>query len=326
MSSPFRILYFDDRAEPGARASAFLAEQARSVGVTVAASVDAVLRELAAGGIGLLLVAPHLRPASDVIAATTRAGLTLPTLLLGAEVSEDATLAFLLGAFPAGTHPESEEHFRALMDNSIQGIALVQSNRFKYINRAWTIITGYGPEQTLGRPMTELNARVHPDDLAGILERQQRFARGEPVDEVTEIRLLRPNGEVRWVLTASKEFSLGGEPGRLGMLVDVTERRAAEARVRQLNRTYAVLSEINQLMVRDRQIQSILQGACRVAVAAGGFRAACIALRDQKQGQLELTAHAGAAPDTLQIIERNLPRRRLCLHHGRRRGSAARGL
>jgi len=143
---------------------------------------------------------------------------------------------------------------------------------------------------------------VHPEDRARIRERQERFNRGEPVDEIAEIRLLRPNGDVCWVLTASKEFSLAGEPARLGMLVDVTARMQAEERVRQLNRTYAVLSEINQLMVRDRQVESILSGACRVAVAAGGFGAACIALVDSSKG-LSLAAHAGASQDTLQIIQ-----------------------
>jgi PAS domain S-box-containing protein len=273
------------------------------VTLNVAATSQAVRAELQRGGTELLLVAPHLRPATQALEAATSTVCRVPTLLLAAEVAEDAALAALLGLGKAGTHQESEASLRALMDNSIQGIALVQGEHFKFVNRAWCVITGYGPEQTLGHPMAELYARVHPEDRERMHERKRRFERGEPVEEVSEIRLLRPNGEERWVLTASKDFSLGGEPGRLGMLVDVTDRKAAEARVVQLNRTYAVLSEINQLMVRDRQVPSILQGACRIAVAAGGFRAACIALVNQKSGQLELTANAGAADDTLQIIE-----------------------
>jgi PAS domain S-box-containing protein len=197
-----------------------------------------------------------------------------------------------------------EETFRALMDQSILGMALVQGERVRYVNRAWCAITGYSAEEMLSQPMGKLASMVHEDDLSIAAERQARLRRGEPVDETVELRLVRPNGEARWVLAASRAFSLGGQPARLGMLFDVTACKQAQERVRQLNRTYAVLSEIHQLMVRDRQVESILSGACRVAVAAGGFRAACVALVDSESGQLKLAAHTGASADTLAIIER----------------------
>src|SRR5690606_29802073 len=42
-----------------------------------------------------------------------------------------------------------------------------------------------------------------------------------------------------------------------------TERKRAENHVRQLNRVYLVLSDINQMIVREKDPQAILDGTCR---------------------------------------------------------------
>ena len=90
----------------------------------------------------------------------------------------------------------------------------------------------------------------------------------------------------------------------LAVVRDVTERRRTEGRIRQLNRVYAVLSGINELIVRERNIQKMFEGACRIAVEKGGVRLAWIGrLKDPGQ-PVELAAHAGASPDTLAALQR----------------------
>lgn len=63
-----------------------------------------------------------------------------------------------------------------------------------------------------------------------------------------------------------------------GTAQDVTARREIEAaqsvaneQIRRLNRTYAVLGDISQLVVRERIPTAITAGACRIAVETGGF-------------------------------------------------------
>ena len=45
----------------------------------------------------------------------------------------------------------------------------------------------------------------------------------------------------------------------LAMIRDITERKQAEFRIRRLNRVYAVLSDINQTMVREKDPQTMLE-------------------------------------------------------------------
>ena len=92
----------------------------------------------------------------------------------------------------------------------------------------------------------------------------------------------------------------------LALTRDITARQQAEEQIARLNRTYAVLSDINQLIVREHDPQTLLTGACRIAVEKGRLLLAWIGLVDAASGRLALAAHAGAAPDTLTLLEHYL--------------------
>ena len=67
---------------------------------------------------------------------------------------------------------------------------------------------------------------------------------------------------------------------------------AQQKRVERLNRTLAMLSAINALIVRAYDRQALLEEACRIAVEKGGFRLAAIGLADAAR-RLTLAARAG---------------------------------
>jgi len=56
------------------------------------------------------------------------------------------------------------------------------------------------------------------------------------------------------------------------------DRRKAEDHVRQLNRVYAVLSQINETIVREKDSQALLETACRIAVEKGRFLMAWVGM------------------------------------------------
>jgi PAS domain S-box-containing protein len=75
---------------------------------------------------------------------------------------------------------------------------------------------------------------------------------------------------------------------------DIAERIQAETRLRTLNRMYGVLSNVNQAIVRIRELQALFDLVCRIAVQIGGFRLAWIGILDAA-GQLQVTARAGGS-------------------------------
>jgi signal transduction histidine kinase/GAF domain-containing protein len=84
------------------------------------------------------------------------------------------------------------------------------------------------------------------------------------------------------------------------------DRRHAEQHVRQLNRVYAVLSDINETIVREKDSQAMLEAACRIAVDKGKFRMAWIGIADSEAHALRPIASSGEVGDYLDHVQLNL--------------------
>jgi PAS domain S-box-containing protein len=152
-------------------------------------------------------------------------------------------------------------------------------------------------------------ATLHPDDRALVDRAYKESVRNRTPFDI-EHRLLLPGGRVKFIHERCRTvYAEDGRPLRsLGTAQDITDRRHKEQRIRQLNRTYSVLSDINQLIVRAREPRSIFEGACRIAVEKGGFRMAWIGMLDAAAKALTPMASAGVIDgylDTMSIDPRN---------------------
>ena len=145
---------------------------------------------------------------------------------------------------------------------------------------------------------------IHPDDLRnGVHHRFEQAVRSGARDYLAEYRVVWPGNRVRTLFSQGTiRRKAGGDVVEVvGTVQDVTERARADQRIRKLNRVYAMLSAINETIVRERDSQTILSAACRIAVETGGFRMASIGLLDAGK-RLHLRANWGADDDTLAIV------------------------
>jgi PAS domain S-box-containing protein len=84
------------------------------------------------------------------------------------------------------------------------------------------------------------------------------------------------------------------------------QRRQAETHVQHLNRVYAVLSGINETIVREKDSQALLEAACRIAVDNGQFLMAWIGMIDPDTQLLQPVASSGAVDGYIDQIKLNL--------------------
>jgi two-component system, cell cycle sensor histidine kinase and response regulator CckA len=146
-------------------------------------------------------------------------------------------------------------------------------------------------------------AAMHPDDLRnGVHHQLEDAVRSGALEYRAEYRVVWPGNRIR---TLFSQGTIRRKPGGevvevVGTVQDVTERTRAEQRIRKLNRVYAMLSAINETIVRERRPETILQAACRIAVETGGFLMATIGLIED--GRLSVRAHWGADDATLDIV------------------------
>ncbi len=190
----------------------------------------------------------------------------------------------------------SEVRYRALFECAPDGIVIADSQSH-YIDANPSIcrMLGYTRDELIGLHASDIVAPTEIPHIAPALDlikarsdyhRQWKFRRKDgSFVEAEVMAIVMPDGNL------------------LGMIRDITDRKVAEARIQHLNRVYAVLSDINEAIVRERDRQAMLETACRIAVAKGGFLMAWIGLIDAETGQLQITAHAGAAPGALEVVK-----------------------
>jgi len=147
---------------------------------------------------------------------------------------------------------------------------------------------------------------THPDDRGtrGVTEFTRALQSGAR-DYRADYRVVWPDGRVRVMHSRGTihRDAAGRVLEAVGTVQDVTERRLAEARIRQLNRVYAMLGGISEALVREKEPDTALAAACRITVNTAGFRMAWIGLLDDS-GRLQIRAHAGADSGVLSVLER----------------------
>ncbi len=142
-----------------------------------------------------------------------------------------------------GDLKNSEQRLRALIAN-IPGAsyrcALDEHGTMEFISSEIETISGYPASDFISNRVRSFTSIIHPDDLKKALntvyatvERETPFA--------IEYRIIRAEGEIRWVLEKGQGvFDEGGKLQCLdGVILDITDRKRAEE---ELEKTQAIFS------------------------------------------------------------------------------------
>jgi signal transduction histidine kinase len=201
---------------------------------------------------------------------------------------------------------EAEGLYRNLFNSMDEGFCIIEmifdaegkavDYRFLEINAAFEKQTGM--HDAVGKRMREI-APSHEEfwfDTYGAIALS-----GEPAQFIQKAEALSRCYDIRAYRV--------GEPAQRHVAVvfnDISVRMREEAHIRQLNRVYSVLSDINQTIVREKDSQAMLEAACRIAVEKGQFRMAWIGMADPATGVLEPVASSGVIDDYLHRVKIDL--------------------
>jgi len=142
---------------------------------------------------------------------------------------------------------ESEERYRAAIENSNDGISIVKDYKCIYVNKKLAQMLGYDQSELPGKPIT---FGVHPDDQDFLAARMQKRQRGDKVPSQYEISLMRENGQVIAVEVSTTRITYKGEQVCLGFMRDISDRKRAEEQLRAAEQEKAaVLNSMSQLLI-----------------------------------------------------------------------------
>ncbi len=150
---------------------------------------------------------------------------------------------------------DSEEKFRIMVENSLQGIFIVQDFQIMYANEALAQITGYGIEELISLPPGKIRGIVHPDDQEMVWGRLAERLAGKDVPSRYEFKAVRKDGNTLWMEMVVGRIEFKGKPAVQGAVIDITDRQQADEQIKaSLREKEVMLREIHHRVKNNMQI------------------------------------------------------------------------
>lgn len=194
----------------------------------------------------------------------------------------------------------SEEKYSTVFQTSPYAITITSSaySNILDVNDAFTAISGYSREEALQNSILGLNLWTNAEDRESVVS---TLMKNKSINS-EEFIFQRKDGTFMTGLYSAQMLTLEGETLILSSINDITDRKVAEEQLQHVGRLYALLSQINQAIVRIEDRMSLLQTICEVAVQYGQFKMAWIGIVDENTEIINPICHAGLEEGYLKNI------------------------
>jgi PAS domain S-box-containing protein len=133
---------------------------------------------------------------------------------------------------------DTASQFRAMVEQSVQAIAITQAGRIQFANLACIRLFGYTrSDEVVGQAWDAFST---PEDQPKLRERIEACLRGEAVPPHPGWQGIRQDGTRVWVESVGNRFTWQGRPAVLSFLTDATDRMKLEAQYRQAQKMEAI--------------------------------------------------------------------------------------
>jgi PAS domain S-box-containing protein len=147
---------------------------------------------------------------------------------------------------------ESEERFRHLAEatDRVFWFTALDPVRVLYVNPAFERILGRRAEELYEQPRLWLDC-IHPEDRGRVIAAIEDWWAGRAGRFDQEYRIIRPDGEVRWIQDSGAGGVVEHPAGRFvsGIAKDITERKQAEEERRRFERQMQEAQKLESLEV-----------------------------------------------------------------------------
>lgn len=162
----------------------------------------------------------------------------------------------------------SELKFRALVENSNQGLAIHAGGKPLYINDEGARIVGRTAEEFMA--LDTIFDAVHPDHRERLLNYQRDRVQGGDAPSIYEFMGQRPDGSEVPLLTKVSPIKWEGKDAFLMAVVDMTEQRQTEAQLHQAQKMEAVGQLTSGIAHDFNNVLAVVTGNLELAMESLG--------------------------------------------------------
>ena len=197
---------------------------------------------------------------------------------------------------------ENPELYKLLFENSLDAILLTSPDGSIYkVNPAACRIFNFTENELIKRGR---NAVI---DLSDPRLKKALNKRTREEKFFGELTFIRKGGEKFPGEISTSIFKDAEGNKKTSMVIrDITEREIANRNLIKTNRIYAVISQINQLIVREKNKNKLLDEVCNIVIEQGKFRFAWIGFVDSKRNIIKPFAWAGDENSYLSKIKKSV--------------------
>jgi len=176
---------------------------------------------------------------------TSKAGRLVPTQISAVPIfGKDGEFR---GSFAVITdlsaYKAAEKKYKLLAEQSLQGLTVIQHDKYVYVNPAFAKIVGYSVEEILQMSPQEGWDLIHPEDKKYLLSIAEHRRAGKPIPLPYEYRFIRRDESIRWVQAFSGFIEFEGEEAVQVLIIDITDQKEFERNLRESEAKYRSLAE-----------------------------------------------------------------------------------
>lgn len=150
---------------------------------------------------------------------------------------------------------ESENRYKAVIDNAQEGIVVVQDKMLKFVNPMVMTFLDYTKDELMSRPFIEF---VHPDDQKKVMDIHIKRFKGEEVPPFYEFRIVDKQDQTKWLENNGILIDWKGGPATLNFLRDITERKKIEDALRESEDKYRSIFEMAANLITSVDTNGII--------------------------------------------------------------------
>jgi PAS domain S-box-containing protein len=162
---------------------------------------------------------------------------------------------------------EAEEKFRKLVEQSLVGVYIIQDGKFAYVNPKLCEEYGFTQEELIGSDITITGK--DEEEMTRVNENIRTRIEGKTESVHYEMTVRRKDKTPIDVEVYGSRTMYKGKPAIIGTLINITERKEAESKLRMSEQKYKLLFESNPVPMwmfskTDFSIIDVNNAACNL--------------------------------------------------------------